>query len=106
MVWMLERARDPAETMAVRRAATSRASRAGARASDLAALYDGVIEYELRALIIDELATDGSKPALDKLLSVAQQTSGDARVRKHAITKLSETGDPRAKSLLQSIVDK
>lgn len=107
VTWMLARAKDPAETMSLRRIAVQRAERAGARAADFVALYDdpAIIEYELRIVIIDALATDGSKPALDKLLSIAQ-SNVDARVRRRAVTKLSDSGDPRAKALLQSIVDR
>jgi hypothetical protein len=107
VTWMLARVKDHAETMALRRSAVQRAERAGARASDFTALYDdpAIIEYELRSAIINALATDGSKPAVDKLLAIAQ-SNAEARVRKLAVTKLSESGDPRAKALLQSIVDR
>jgi hypothetical protein len=104
--WMLDRARDPAEAMALRRTATQRAARAGAGAAELAALYDAVIERDLRETVVDALAEDGSRPALDKLLSIAQTTTADARVRRRAVTKLGETGDPRAKDLLQAIIDR
>ena len=104
--WMLDRARDTAEAMELRRTATQRAARAGASAADLGALYDAVIERDLREVVIDALATDGSRPALDKLLSVAQAATADARVRRRAIAKLGESGDPRAKDLLQNIIDR
>ncbi len=65
-----------------------------------------MIERDLREVVVDALADDGSKAALDKLLSVAQTTTADARVRRRAITKLGETGDPRAKDLLQTIIDR
>jgi hypothetical protein len=106
ITWLLDRAKDPAESMSLRRSAIQRAARAGARASELVALYDSpnIIERALRETIVDALADDGSRPALDKLLSVAQATSGDAQVRRRAITKLGEAGDPRAKDLLESII--
>ncbi|HKS06037.1 MAG TPA: HEAT repeat domain-containing protein [Gemmatimonadaceae bacterium] len=102
--WLLDRAKDPAEGMTLRRGAAQRAARAGARASDLALLYDAVIERQLREVIVDALAEDGSRPALDKLLSIAETTSSDMNVRRRAISKLGESGDPRAKPLLESII--
>jgi HEAT repeat protein len=105
IAWMLDRARDPAESMSLRRSAVQRAARAGARAGDLAKLYDGVIERELRDAIVDALADDGSRAATDKLLAVARSTD-DARVRRHAVTKLGELGDARARDLLKTIVDR
>lgn len=107
VAWLLTRARDHAESMTLRRAAVQRAERAGAKASDFVALYDdpAIIEYEMRSAIISALGTDGSKPALDKLLAIAQ-SNVEARVRKLAINRLSDSGDPRAKALLQSIVDR
>lgn len=105
VTWLLDRAKDPAESMSLRRNAVQRAARAGARAAEMSTLYDGVIEYELRSTIVDELANDGSRAALDKLMSIAQSNS-DSRVRRRAVTKLSDVGDPRAKTLLQSIVDR
>ena len=104
VTWLLDRAKDPAESMNLRRSATQRAARAGARASELALLYDGVIERSLREAIVDLLAEDGSRPALDKLLSIAETTSSDMTVRRRAISKLGESGDPRAKPLLESII--
>jgi hypothetical protein len=104
--WMLDRAKDPAESMLLRRAAAQRAARAGAKASELATLYDAVIERTLREALVDALAEDGSRPALDKLLAIAQETASDATVRRRAITKLGESGDPRAKDLLQTLISR
>lgn len=103
--WLLVRVNDAAEPMALRRMALQRAARAGVRTTELAALYETVPERELRMVIVDELASDGSRPALDKLLEVARGTA-DVQVRRRAITKLSESGDPRAKELLQQIVNR
>ena len=105
ITWMLARATDPAELISLRRSAVQRASRAGARTSELAALYEVVPERDLRILVIDALAEDGSKPAMDKLLAVAT-SNADVQVRRRAITRLGESGDPRAKDLLQEIVGK
>ncbi|HYV98043.1 MAG TPA: hypothetical protein VE967_11350 [Gemmatimonadaceae bacterium] len=106
VTWLLERAKDPAEAMNIRHNAIQRAARAGAKAPELSALYDAVIERQLREVIVDALAEDGSKPALDKLLTIAQNSSLDGNVRRRAITKLGESGDPRAKDLLQTIINR
>lgn len=108
VTWLLARAKDPAESITLRRNAIQRAARAGARAAELSALYDSpaIIERQLREVIIDALAEDGSKAALDKLISVAETTSLDATVRRRAITKLTESGDPRAKGLMESIISR
>jgi hypothetical protein len=106
IAWLIERAKDPAESMSLRRGAVQRAARAGAKASELVALYDSpaIIERSLRESILDALAEDGSTVAVDKLLSVAQNTSNDIQVRRRAIQKLADAGDPRAKDLLSSLV--
>lgn len=104
VAWLIERVKDPAENLTLRRSAAQRASRAGIKAADLSALYDAVIERSLRDGIIDALGEDGSKAALDKLMSIAQNTTNDTQARRKAITKLSESGDPRAKGLLETIV--
>ncbi len=104
VTWLMERVKDPAENMTIRRNAAQRASRAGVKAAELSTLYDAVIERTLKEGIIDALAEDGSKAALDKLMSIAQSTSNDTQIRRRAISKLSESGDPRAKGLLEMIV--
>jgi hypothetical protein len=37
-------------------------------------------------------------------MSIAQSTTNDTVIRRRAISKLSESGDPRAKGLLETIV--
>jgi hypothetical protein len=102
--WLMERVKDPAENMSLRRVAAQRASRAGVKAADLSALYDAVIERSLKEALIDALATDGSRTALDKLMAIAQATSNETAIRRRAISKLSQSGDPRAKGLLETLV--
>jgi len=103
IAWMLTRASDPGELNTLRRSAVQRAARAGARAAELVALFEAVPERDLRMLVIDALAEDGSRAAMDKLLAVANSTA-DVQVRRRAVTKLGESGDPRAKDLLQTLV--
>jgi HEAT repeat protein len=105
VAWLLVRVNDATEPMALRRAALQRATRAGVPTTELAALYETVPERELRMVVVDALASDGSRPALDKLLAVARGTA-DVQVRRRAITKLGESGDPRAKELLQELVNR
>lgn len=104
VAWLTERVKDPAENMTLRRIAAQRASRAGLKAAELSALYDAVIERTLQQAIMDALAEDGSRAALDKLMAIAQSTTNDTAIRRHAISKLSASGDPRAKGLLEAIV--
>jgi hypothetical protein len=104
VVWLTERVKDPAENLSLRRSAAQRASRAGLKAAELSTLYDALIERTLKEGIIDALGEDGSRAALDKLMSIAQSTTNDTAVRRRAISKLSESGDPRAKGLLETIV--
>jgi hypothetical protein len=106
VAWLVERVKDPAENLTLRRAAAQRASRAGVKAADLSALYDSVIERSLKEGIIDALAEDGSKAATDKLMSIAQSTANDTQIRRRAISKLTESGDPRAKGLLETIISR
>jgi HEAT repeat protein len=103
IAWLLVRASDAGEPLTLRRSAVQRAARAGARTSELTALFDTVPERDLRLAVIDALAADGSRPAMDKLLAVARSTA-DVAVRRRAVTKLGESGDPRAKDLLQELV--
>jgi hypothetical protein len=105
VTWLLTRASDPAEIMALRRSALQRAARSGARVNELVTLFDAIPERELRGIVIDALAEDGSRAAFDKLMTVAR-SDADAQVRRRAITKLTESGDPRAKELLRELVDR
>jgi hypothetical protein len=104
VTWLTERVKDPAENLTLRRSAAQRASRAGLKAAELAALYDALIERSLKQAVIDALGEDGSRAALDKLMAIAQSTTDDTSIRRHAISKLSASGDPRAKGLLETIV--
>jgi hypothetical protein len=104
VTWLTERVKDPAENLTLRRSAAQRASRAGLKAAELSTLYDALIERTLKEGIIDALAEDGSKAALDKLMSIAQSTTNDTQIRRRAISKLTESGDPRAKGLLETII--
>jgi HEAT repeat protein len=101
--WLLVRVNDAAEPMALRRTAVQRATRAGVTTTELSALYETVPERDLRLLIVEALADDGSRAAMDKLFAVAGGTA-DVQVRRRAITRLSESGDPRAKDLLERLV--
>jgi hypothetical protein len=103
--WLLGLARGDTGAVRQRRQAISLADRAGVPVTELITLYDNVGDSEVRAAIIDALARDGSRPAVDKLLAIARDDT-QYNQRRRAIAALGKFDDSRVKEALRGIVEK
>lgn len=81
------------------------ADRLGMTAGDLASLYDGMEEGDVRSSIIAALASNGTRVATDKLISIAKIDPLLAN-RKRAIQALGKFDDPKIKEALRDLVGK
>jgi HEAT repeat protein len=103
--WLLNIARGDTGAVQQRRKAVQMAERAGATVQEFIALYDAVGDSEIRSAIIDALARDGSRPAVDKLLSIARSDTQHTQ-RRRAISALGKFDDVRVKEALRSMVER
>lgn len=101
--WIISLAKDPSASLAQRRRAIQQADRLGMTATDLSALYDGMEEAEVRSTIITSLASNGTRVATDKLISIARLDPLLAN-RRRAIQALGKFDDPRIKEALKELV--
>jgi HEAT repeat protein len=101
--WLVTLAQDGNEPLPMRRRAIEAASRAGAPITDLVKLYDSTTDPNMKETLISLYIRNGEKPAIDKLLSIVKGEES-LSVRRHAISQLSRSEDPRIKQALQDIV--
>ena len=101
--WVVGIARDPNAPIQQRKRAIAMAERLGLSAADLVSLYDTIEDNEVRATLISQLASNGTKVAQDKLLTIAK---GDPLLanRRRAIQALGRFDDPRVKDALKDLV--
>lgn len=100
--WLATVAKDARHAPAVRRRAVALAERAGAGGADLAALYDAVEDADTRAAVIGALATEGSRPAREKLAAIARSTETPA-IRRRAISALERFNSDETRELLTTL---
>jgi HEAT repeat protein len=101
--WLVDLAQNGNEPIQTRRRAIDAASRAGAPIVDLVKLYDTTTDPSMKETLIGLYIRNGEKPAIDKLLSIVKGEES-LSVRRHAISQLSRSEDPRVKQALQDIV--
>jgi HEAT repeat protein len=101
--WLVNLAQNGSEPIQTRRRAIDAASRAGAPITDLVKLYDTTTDPSMKETLIGLYIRNGEKPAIDKLLSIVKGEES-LSVRRHAISQLSRSEDPRVKQALQDIV--
>jgi HEAT repeat protein len=101
--WIVGIARDANAPIQQRKKAISLADRLGVSATDLSLLYDAIDDGEVRATLIQQLATNGTRVAQDKLVAIAK---GDPLVsnRRRAIQALGKFDDPRVKEVLRELI--
>lgn len=103
--WLLNIARGDTGHVQQRKKAIQLADQAGASTADVISLYDAVGDSEVRATIIDVLARDGSRTAVDKLLAIAKDDT-QTNQRRRAISALGRFDDQRVKEALRGIVER
>ncbi len=102
--WLLARARDPHEAMAVRRAALFWAGQRSATPTrELVAAYRELGDSGLREHAIFVLSQRDDDAAVDALLDIAR-TDADRRMRQRALFWLAQKDDPRVTNLISAIL--
>lgn len=101
--WLMAVARDQNQEAASVSRAIRAAAQAGASSADLIALYEALSDRAPRTTLIALLAERGDRAAIDKLLAIARSDT-DAALRRSAIQRLSNSGDPRVRSALAELV--
>lgn len=101
--WIMAIARNDNESIATRRRAITLAERLGMSAADLASLYDQIETTDVRAQIISQLGTNGTRAAADKLIAIARDEPMIS-LRRRAIQALGRFDDPRVKEVLRELV--
>lgn len=103
--WLLTVAQDTRQPAEVRAQAVFGASQAGVSVADLAALYDGVPDREVKEQVLFALSQRGrDTAAMDKLIAVARGDR-DGQMRQKALFWLGQSRDPRAARVIQDIID-
>jgi len=103
--WLLGIARGDTGAVQQRRRAIEMADRAGVSVNELIKLYDEVGDAEIRGAIINALARDGSRPAVDKLIAIAKDDT-QYNQRRRAISALGKFDDARVKDALRGMVER
>ncbi|HEX6314814.1 MAG TPA: HEAT repeat domain-containing protein [Gemmatimonadaceae bacterium] len=103
--WIVGIARNPDASIQQRKRAVSLGDRLGLSAADLSALYDAIPENDVRATLISQLATNGTRVAQDKLISIARNDPLLSN-RRRAIQALGRFDDPRVKEALRDLISK
>jgi HEAT repeat protein len=101
--WVVAIAKDPNAPIQQRKRAIAMADRLGLGAAELVTLYDTIEDNEVRAQLITQLASNGTRVAQDKLITIAKS---DALLsnRRRAIQALGRFDDPRIKDALKELV--
>jgi hypothetical protein len=100
--WLLGIARDRDEAAALRLRAISQSPRAGATGHQLVALFDEVEDTDAKGAVISALAQEGSRPAREKLVTIAQ-SSELASLRRRAISAMERLDGPEVREALAGI---
>ncbi len=102
--WLMQVARDPRESLEVRKSAFGYAAR-NATAPQLIEMWDATKEKELKESLILALSRRKEPEALDKLIAIARNDQ-DREIRKSAVFWLTRSNEPRALAFLQELIDK
>ena len=103
--WVVGIARDSNAPIQSRKRAITLADRLGVSAADLSSLYDTIDDGEVRATLIQQLATNGTRVAQDKLITIARSDPLVSN-RRRAIQALGKFDDPRVKDALRELIGK
>jgi HEAT repeat protein len=103
--WLMSVATNADETIRLRRRAVQLSDRAGTTVADLVQLYDRVEDPQMKEALISTFSQNGTKPALDKLLTIAKNDQNYS-MRRRAVNALGRSEDPRIKDALKEIVER
>src|SRR5688500_11863695 len=103
--WLMAIATNADESIRLRRRAIQLTDRAGTPIADIAQMYDRVDDPQMKEALISTLSQNGTKPARDKLLTIAK-TDSNYSLRRRAVHALGRSDDPRVKEALKEIVER
>lgn len=103
--WLLNLAKDPGISANNQRRALQNAVRAGARVSEVIAMYNATMDYQMKEAIINALAPNEDRESQDKLLAIAKSDES-ITARKRAISALGRSNDPRIRKELEALAEK
>jgi HEAT repeat protein len=101
--WLRAIVLDEAESTGLRDRAVRSLAEAGYATADLIRVYDGVTARPIRERLIRIFADRSDRSAVDKLVAIAK-SDPDESLRRLAVKRLGETGDPRAREFLETTV--
>jgi HEAT repeat protein len=101
--WIVGIARDPNAPIQQRKRAISMSDRLGLTAAELSSMYDAIEDGEVRATLIQQLASNGTRVATDKLMAIAKADPVISN-RRRAIQALGKFDDPRVRDALRELV--
>lgn len=103
--WLLNLAKDPGISVNNQRRALQNAVKAGARVSEVIAMYNNTVDYQMKEAIINALAPNEDRESQDKLLAIAKSDES-VTARKRAVAALGRSTDPRIRKELEALIDK
>ena len=103
--WLLGISKDAGVSANNQRRALSEAVRAGVRVTELIALYNGTVDFQMKDAVINALAQNGDRDAMEKLLAIAK-ADDSITARKKAIAALGRSTDPRIRKELEALAEK
>jgi HEAT repeat protein len=103
--FVLSIAKDPKESMELRKKAIFHCGNMGVSVAQLGALYTTLGERELREQVIFALSQRHDASSIDRLMDIAR-SDADRELRKKAIFWLGQSRDPRATAFLAELINK
>jgi HEAT repeat protein len=102
--WLIGLARNPKNSVEVRKKAIFWASQSRASATELGSLYGALTEPELKGQTIFALSQVKEPGAFDQLATIARKDP-DSEMRKKALFWLGQSKDPRAADLIEQMLN-
>lgn len=103
--WLVDRAKDPNESIELRKKALFWAGQRDGSLPALISLYSSMTDRDMREQLVFVYSQSNDKAAADKLFDIAKNDP-DPELRKKALFWLGQSNDPRVVQLLQDIIDK
>lgn len=101
--WLLEMAKNPRESVEMRKKAIFWSSQGGTTAEELGGLYRTLQETELKEQVIFALSQVKGPGAVDQMIEIARKDK-DPGMRKKAVFWLGQSRDPRAAALIEELL--
>lgn len=103
--WLIALTKNTNELSRQRRKAASLLDKAGTTVREMVRLYDELTDDDVRGVLIDELASAGTKEAVAKLVAIAKDP-GYNTSRRRAIAALGRFDDPEIRTALRGVVER